>query len=93
LCAGQIFVHERHVVTSVQVSGLVHRVSVLSCSSRSERPGEGESGLLGELLGTAAGADRVGQTVPATGLLGLTEAGAHVSAGYVLVVDVHGGVL
>jgi hypothetical protein len=90
LCAGQVFVHERHVGTSVQVSGLVHRDQLLSLSSvRSERPGKSQAGLLGELLGTAAGADRVSQLVTATGLLGVTEASAHVSASQVVVMDVH----
>ena len=67
-------------------------IRVLSLSSvRSERPGKSQSGLLRELLGTTAGADRVSEPVSATGLLGVTEASAHVSASQVVVMDVHGG--
>jgi hypothetical protein len=62
-------------------------------SARSERPGEGEPGLLGELLGTAAGAEHADQLATRSALLRLTQAGAHLSASQVLVAEVHLGVL
>ena len=60
-------------------------MSTFWSAARSERASEGESGLLGELLGAAAGADRVGQLAALSALLRLAQARAHVSASQVLV--------
>ena len=65
------------------------RCSVL----RSEGASESEAGLLSELLGVTAGAKRTGQPATRSTLLGLTQAGSHLSASEVLVVEVHLGVL
>jgi len=65
----------------------------LVCPARSERPGECEPGLLGDLLGAAAGSEHSGQLATRSALLCLTQAGAHLSAGQVLVAEIHLGVL
>jgi hypothetical protein len=65
----------------------------LSGAARSERAGESESGLLSELLGVTAGAERTSQPATRSALLGLTQAGADVRASQVFVVEVHLGVL
>ena len=57
----------------------------------SERPGESQASLLGELLGATAGADCRSELAATASLLGLTEASAHVSTSQVVVVDVHRG--
>jgi hypothetical protein len=92
LCAGQIFIHEIHVVTSVRVrvrGGGVHQV-LPRAVRRSERPGERETGLLREPLGLATGAEHAGQLASRPALLCLTQAGADLRAYQVVVVDVHG---
>jgi len=72
---------------------LMSVVLLSGAAGRSERPSEGESGLLSELLGAPAGALGTGQTATLTALACLTQAGAHVRAYQVLVDRVHLGVL
>ena len=62
-------------------------------AARSDRPGEGESGLLSELLGATVSAERAGESATLSALLCLTQAGADVCASQVIVAEVHLGVL
>jgi hypothetical protein len=64
----------------------------LSVAARSERASQRESGLLSELLGVTAGAERTSQPATRSALLGLTQAGGGLRASQVFVVEVHLGV-
>jgi hypothetical protein len=61
--------------------------------ARSERPGDGETGLLGELLGPTAGTEHPGQTLTLSALLRLPQSSGYVRSSQVLVADVHRDVL
>jgi hypothetical protein len=61
--------------------------------ARSERPGDGETGLLSEPLGLATGAERAGQTLALPALLRLSQPSGYVRSSQVLVAEVHLGVL
>jgi hypothetical protein len=61
--------------------------------ARSERPGDGETGLLCELLGQASGAEHAGQSLALPALLRLPESSGYVRSSQVLVADVHLDVL
>jgi hypothetical protein len=61
--------------------------------ARSERPGDGETGLLSELLGLARGAEHAGESLTLSALLGLPQSSGYVRSSQVLVADVHRDVL
>ncbi|MDF1602183.1 hypothetical protein [Nocardioides sp. YIM 152315] len=61
--------------------------------ARSERPGEGETGLLSELLGLATGGEHADHTLALPALLRLSQPSGYVRSGQVLMAEVHLGVL
>ncbi|ABL81032.1 hypothetical protein Noca_1518 [Nocardioides sp. JS614] len=97
LRSGQVFVEEIHLDGSVRVSGLgvLHGKVGLSCSvaARSERAGDGETGLLSELLGPAARVDHAGQLAARSALLRLTQASGYVRSCQEVVAVDHVGFL